>query len=114
MDDQQNGEDVLLRLLDDPEVLAAADDSELTQENAVPTGAGTGILSALPPELLGKLPFVMSALGPMLGGKGEHAPKDDKTALLLALKPYMSSERCNAIDKLIMIGRLGELMGRFR
>ena len=114
MDDQQNGEDVLLRLLDDPEVLAAADDSELTQENAVPTGAGTGILSALPPELLGKLPMLMSAIAPMMGGKGEGAVKDSKTALLLALKPYMSPQRCDAIDKLITFARLSDILRQLR
>ena len=40
--------------------------------------------------------------------------KDEKTALLLALKPYMSPERCDAIDKLIMFGRISEVMKQLR
>ena len=40
--------------------------------------------------------------------------KDEKTALLLALKPYMSPERCDAIDKLIMFGRISEVNKQLR
>ena len=56
----------------------------------------------------------MSAIGPMVKGKGAGDCKDDKTALLLALKPYMSPKRCEAIDKLIMFGRIGEIMRQLK
>ena len=68
----------------------------------------------LPSELLGKLPMLMSAIAPMMGGKGEGAVKDSKTALLLALKPYMSPQRCDAIDKLITFARLSDILRQLR
>lgn len=102
--------DTLQRLLDDPEVLAAAEQAE-TGSQAIPTGQDS-LLGALPPDLMGKLPALMGALGPMLGAGG--GKKDEKTALLLALKPYMSPQRCDAIDKLIMLGRLGEVFRQLR
>lgn len=112
MDDLQSSEDMLARILADPEVQAAGEDE--TQAQSIQTG-GEGLLGALPPDLIGKLPALMSALGPMMGGSlGNGAGKDDKTALLLALKPYMSPQRCDAIDKLIMFGRLGQILQQLR
>lgn len=105
-------QDVLSRLLEDPEVQAAGEASDAPP--STPAGADAGLLGALPPELLTKLPALMSAIGPLLGGKGAADCKDDKTALLLALKPYMSPQRCDAIDKLITFGRLGEIMRQLR
>ena len=106
-------QDKLQQLLDDPEVMAAGDEPEQAQSAlpaaSTPTGA---LLGALPPDLITKLPALMDAIGPLLGaGSGK---KDEKTALLLALKPYMSPERCDAIDKLIMFGRISEVMKQLR
>ena len=101
--------DSLDRLLQDPEILAAAQEQAVQGEALPVEGSGFG---ALPPDLIDKLPALMSTLGPMLGKA--DGKKDEKTALLLALKPYMSPERCDAIDKLIMLGRLGELMQQLR
>lgn len=101
--------DTLDRLLSDPEILAAAEEPQVPGD-ALPVGGSA--FGALPPELLGKLPMLMGTLGPMLGKA--DGKKDEKTALLLALKPYMSPERCDAIDKLIMLGRIGEVMKQLR
>ncbi len=101
--------DTIQRILDDPEIQAAAEEQD-AQSDALPASASP--LGALPPDLLSKLPALMGALGPMLGAGG--GKKDEKTALLLALKPYMSPQRCDAIDKLIMLGRLGEVFRQFR
>ena len=101
--------DALQRLLNDPEVQAAANDTDNAPSSPPQADAPTGtMLGALPPDLMAKLPALMGAIGPLLGDKG--GKKDEKTALLLALKPYMSPQRCDAIDKLIMLGRLGEVM----
>ena len=109
---EQDRSDFLAQLLDDPEVLAAGEASDAPP--STPAGADAGLLGALPPELLTKLPALMSAIGPMVKGKGAGDCKDDKTALLLALKPYMSPKRCEAIDKLIMFGRIGEIMRQLK
>lgn len=101
--------DTLERLLHDPEVLAAAED---TPQSGEAVSASTSVLGALPPELLGKLPALIGALAPALGA--DSGKKDQKTALLLSLKPYMSPQRCDAIDKLIMLGRIGEVMKQLR
>lgn len=72
-------------------------------------------------ELMSKLPDVMAAMGPLLsGGKGGGGGKsgtggkkqecDKRTALLLALKPYMSPRRCEAIDYFIRINKLGDVI----
>lgn len=110
---QSGSEDMLLRLLSDPEVLAAAEDEGGKEDAAIPV-AKEGLPLALPPELLGKLPMLMSAISPMMGGKGEGAVKDSKTALLLALKPYMSPQRCDAIDRLITFARLSDVLRQLR
>ena len=78
---------------------AAAQDAP-TDAQSAPVGADAGLLGALPPEMLTTLPALMSAIGPLLGGKGVADCKDDKTALLLALKergmlqpiPYQQAE----------------------
>ena len=101
--------DSLDRLLQDPEVLAASEEPN-AQGDFLPVGSSA--IVALPPDLIGKLPALMSALGPMLGKA--DGKKDEKTALLLALKPYMSPERCDAIDKLIMFGRISEVIKQLR
>ena len=71
-------------------------------------------------ELLQKLPELISVMKPMMGmGKGggkSGLPQEGKrtderrTALLCALKPYLSDSRKNAIDQIISISRITELI----
>ncbi len=94
------------------------------------------ILSSLlsNPELLAKLPTIISSVKPvldMLGlgaspQSGATAPAsapsahatapskdtraDSRTALLSAMKPYLSPERQNAIDYIVKLGRLGDIL----
>lgn len=119
-------------------------------QEAIPSpGTGGGdILSALlsSPELLSKLPTILSSVKPildMLKGSGaitqsfspptvptsavptpntdtqkdtsaslvRHSPgADSRTALLCAMKPYLSRDRQNAIDYIVKIGRLGDIL----
>ena len=63
------------------------------------------------PELMAKLPDVMTALTPILKGENtKKAPPDRRTALLLALRPYLSPGRCEAIDYITRIGKLGDVV----
>lgn len=63
------------------------------------------------------IPQLMGLLGPMIsksGGAEERKREHGKglgrsTALLLALKPYLSKSRCETIDKLVQIGKVGEI-----
>ena len=106
---EQNDQDVLSRLLSDPEVQAAAIDPAPTA--ALPDLQGLGM--TLPPDLLGKLPAMLSMLSPAMSGE-KDGKRDDRTALLIALKPYMSQRRCQAIDALITFGRISTLLGNLR
>lgn len=106
---EQNEQDFLDRLLSDPEVQAAAEDDSPTASPPDLLGLG----AALPPDLLGKLPAMLSMLSPAMGGE-KDGKRDDRTALLIALKPYMSERRCRAIDALISFGRISTLLGNIR
>lgn len=76
------------------------------------------------PEMMAKLPDVMKMLAPMVqqaqppkeasvpaiatAGKDRgHGCRND---LLLALKPFLSPERCRAIDMLLGLSRLGDVL----
>lgn len=106
--------DTLQRILDDPEVRLAAQEAGEPTEGRDDLPALHAPEGILPPDLLGKLPALMGALGPLMGGGATAGKRDEKTALLLALKPYMSPGRCDAIDKLIMLGRIGEVMNQLK
>ncbi len=95
------------------------------------------ILSALlsNPELISRLPTIISSVKPILDmlGMGASSPvtaalspptaqgtqamtvkpdqrSDSRTALLSAMKPYLSPERQNAIDYIVKLGRLGDIL----
>lgn len=69
----------------------------------------------IPPELLSKLPLLLSVLSPgkeksagasILQGKSSD---DKRTALLKALKPYLNPQRRSTVDKIIGISELGSV-----
>ncbi len=84
------------------------------------------------PELLAKLPQVMAMLRPMMeqsaaqtaapqadapavpasAPAAEKKPPDNRTALLLALKPFLSEDRRNAVDAMLRISALGDVLRR--
>lgn len=95
----------------------------------------SGLLGGLAanPELMAKLPQMISTLGPMLsgmsGGAGRgsggfheaspppssphpsHPPHGDRhTALLCAIKPYLCAERQAAADRLIQLCKMEGLL----
>lgn len=73
-------------------------------------------------DFMSKLPGVLSMLKPERSvaagapgpGKPPHPGCDRRVALLSALKPYMSPKRCEAIDYLIRINRMGDILRRVR
>lgn len=88
------------------------------------------------PELMAKLPQMMAMLRPMLEQAGAGAagntgsvpetgvpasvpvqpapkkPTDQRTALLVALKPFLSEDRRNAVDAMLRISALGDVLRR--
>lgn len=103
-------------------------------------GSGDILSSLLSnPELIAKLPTIISSIKPIIEifGKSNssvndsvsvsalpHKPEavptsltkedrrgsDSRTALLCAMKPYLSSDRRDAIDYIVKLGRLGDIL----
>lgn len=88
--------------------------------NAASVGTGLGSLLSNP-DVMEKLPEVMATIAPMLRGGGDKKDADSdknghsctsskRIALLCALKPYLSPRRCEAIDYIIKLDRIGSLL----
>lgn len=113
--------------------------SKLTQSQSPQKSAqdSPDILSSLlsNPELIAKLPQLISFVSPILsgflGGGQKETPKesesaqaspalptqikhtphsDSRAALLCAIKPYLCSDRQAAVDYIIKLSRLGEIL----
>ncbi len=93
---------------DDQNSTPTAENEE--KEKSDTAQANANLAGALSPELMSKLPVILS----LLGGN-RPAPKSkseaDREALLCALKPYLSRERVETVEKIIQISRLGDLLG---
>ena len=135
---------MLASLMENPEIRslitslspasAAAGDGEAPNETTPALPAETGAsgageeaakLPAIPPELLLKLPALLSALSggahspeqkPASGGEGDAkesaaTPGEDvhRTALLQALRPYLNSKRRAVVDGMLQLGDLAKL-----
>ncbi len=99
---------------------------------AVPLANGESVSDGISrvlsnPEMMAKLPDVMKMIAPMMqqtqsasgtavpasvspshgGGQDRRGCRND---LLLALKPFLSAERCRAIDMLLGLSRLGDAL----
>ena len=113
---------------------AAAELAGKLMQNAASTNQSTEAPSPAPsgdmlssvlsdPKFVEKMPQMLSALAPMLQGAGESAAptlpvpptvpstsdQAKRNALLLALKPYLSHERAEAVDHIIRLTGLIEL-----
>ena len=117
---------------------ASPADKKEEADAAAPVSEGTpsinlgGLSEALnDPALMAKLPQVIELLKPMLTQAGEKSGQEKEAALpasahpqegkrrgredcrddlLLALKPFLSPERCEAVDAIIRISRLGNVL----
>lgn len=57
------------------------------------------------------VPDAMATLAPLLSGlTGGKPPDDPRSCLLRALKPYVSHKRAEAIDTMIQLSRVSELL----
>ena len=74
-------------------------DSEVEISAIKPTSSSTDVISTLAP--------VLAALK---GGNVQSEKADRRACLLGALKPYLCKERCDAIDYMIKLGRISELL----
>ena len=104
-------------------------------QNAVPVGnpmESDGLASILSdPAMMAKLPGIIAAVKPLLAElPTSQSPTQPVSSqmnatnskslpvcrdnLLLALKPFLSPGRCEAIDSMIRIAKLGEILGQLK
>ena len=64
------------------------------------------------PDIMAKLPEVISVIKPLMSGGGSENNKtaayDKRMGLLMAMKPYLSPKRCEAIDYIARMSKLSE------
>ena len=120
--------DLLERLLDEVENASpSAEDPPRSPPDpppSVPPPSGGSPLGTLlqNPALLSALPSLMENLSPLLGGHGDgvgrspHATRphsiDRHTALLCALKPYLSAHRRDTAETVIRLCRIWDALER--
>lgn len=96
-----------------PQIVSALKDSGIVNEMRQSQGT-TSSQSPTPDmnDIAGKLPQVMSALSGMSGKKAEnHDPNcRNRKALLCALKPYMSDRKRSAIDTMLSVDSMAEIL----
>ncbi len=132
MDENQNTpktdglSDILSGVMSNPELMEKISGimgNISSKEDGAPTETKppvSGISDVLAnPDLMSKLPEIISVLRPMLSEGTTQSPpkKSDKDnaagrrlALLFALKPYLSPRRCEAIDYIARMSKMGDLM----
>jgi hypothetical protein len=101
---------------------------EYTAASAPPAATmGDGIATLLQnPAVLERLPQMMAVLKPLMDS-GTAKPQAAETAvsatpspmhnrehLLLSLKPFLSKERCDAVDAILRISQLGDVLGKLK
>ena len=87
---------------------------------------GDGLSALLSnPEMMARLPQMIALLKPMMEAGSEKkeveaasfkptAGSQSREHLLLALKPFLSKERCDAVDTILRISQLGDVLGRLK
>lgn len=109
---------ILGELLTNKELMSKISEIAGTQnpqvsESTAQTSANTGIDSLLTnPDIMSKLPEVISVIKPLVSNeKGEEIKNtsfDKRMGLLMAMKPYLSPKRCEAIDYIARMSKLSE------
>lgn len=76
---------------------------------------------SITPEMMQKLPQMMSALAPLVGGGGGSGQSggpekagnegDKRKKLLSALRPYLSDNRRGAVDQILKVTEMTDLLG---
>ena len=133
--DSPHGIDYLSEIIKSVSAWAEESAAETHKEpQSTQTSAAPDIFSSLlsNPELLANLPKIISTIKPlmeMLGSKelskpaetavptsasvpasAEKKDTDRRAALLCAMKPYLSPDRCKTIDYVIKLSHLGDIL----
>jgi Sec-independent protein translocase protein TatA len=86
-------------------------------------GEQTPAIPNVTPEMMAKLPQMMSALAPLVGsakkadsdkkeeGRTNTADSEKRKKLLMALRPYLSDNRREAVDGILKMTEMTDLLG---
>ena len=87
--------------------------SEIREEAESPESKGIDSLLSNP-DIISKLPEVINVIKPMISsapqGESKNASHDRRMGLLIAMKPYLSPKRCEAIDYIARMSKLSETL----
>lgn len=100
-------------ILSNKELMAQISSIAGVKQEEAPKSAPSldGLLSN--PDIMSKLPEIIGVLKPMVSQSESKQPSggyDKRIALLTALKPYLSSERCDAVDYIAKMSKLSDLL----
>lgn len=106
---QKAGEDMLSALLSNPEII-----SKLPQILSMIKPLMEGMSGASAPAMATPSPEAAKAEPPsvsagLIGGNSHRSP-DCRSALLYAMKPYLKRERQEAIDYMVKLSKLGDIL----
>lgn len=126
MDRDSSLGDILGSLMQDPEIMKKVSEAAKSFTAPAPKAPGGeekndegGEGFSIPPELLAKLPSIMSSLS---GASPSHSQNSNpgsgadkrRKELLRALKPFLSEKRCSVIDSILQIEGLAGLLSATR
>lgn len=55
-------------------------------------------------------PDLMEMIGPLLGSKGRHSEMEKHEKLLCALKPYLTDGKKDAVDNILKVAKVGDVL----
>ena len=92
------------------DITGRTDDKETPSKPEQDTEGISGLLSD--PDIMSKLPEVISVMKPLISpsaSEPSHRKTTDKRLdLLMAMKPFLSSKRCEAIDYIARMSKIAE------
>jgi len=113
--------EIIGKLMADPEIMktlssvigkkdTAADQAQPTEAKEASAAEETAPVSSGASEAIDRLPEVMAMLTPALKNGKIPERNDRRTCLLRAIKPYVSRGRCEAIDYMIRIAGISDIL----
>ena len=108
---------ILSQLMSNKDLMSKISEIASSQQKSEDTDSlptqSAGIDSLLSnPDIIAKLPEVISVIKPLMSNqqpqKSKNTSFDKRMGLLMAMKPYLSPKRCEAIDYIARMSKLSE------
>ena len=102
--------DVLSSLLSNPDLLAKLPSLLSSMKPILDMLGGVGAAGTAQTSATASAPVGAQSEPASAQDKSSDKRSDSRTALLCAMKPYLSPDRQNAIDYIVKLGRLGDIL----